>query len=243
MNTLQQSSLRFLLRNNKCFANKTRLYPPQITTTRNAHTVKVILTSDLPEGKGYAGDVLTVKAGYARNHLIPLKKALYATPTNFERTGIPNPDLITESAEERKIRESRESDADLKAADFLRYYLRNKTLKIWRTVDMNAVASGGSILGAPIHPGMVDHVAVRQKLSKQLMIDLEEHEKVQIYPEPIAHHLLEEENSVEEYLNKMEPLKEDQECDVQLRALGEYLVKIHLKGDQSVALRLSILKR
>lgn len=142
------------------------------------------------------------------------------------------------------MRESRESDADLKAADFLRYYLRNKTLKIWRTVDMNAAASMGSIMGAPIHPGMVDHVAVRQKLSKQLMIDLEEYEKVQIYPEPVAHHLLEEEALVEEYFNKMEPLTEEgQECNVQLKALGEYLVKIHLKGDQSVALRLAVLKR
>mmetsp|Transcript_300 Transcript_300/g.499 ORF Transcript_300/g.499 Transcript_300/m.499 type:complete len:243 (+) Transcript_300:104-832(+) len=242
MNALHQSSLRYLLRNNQSISNKLRQFPA-LQITRNGHTVKVILTSDLPDGKGYAGDVLTVKAGYARNHLIPLKKALYATPTNFERARIPNPDLVSESAEERKMRESKESDADLKAADFLRYYLRNKTLKIWRTVDMNAVSSTGSIMGAPIHPGMVDHGAVRQKLSKQLMVDLEEHEKVQIYPEPVAHHLLEEESLLQEYFEKMEPLKEGQDCNVQLKALGEYLVKIHLQGDQSVALRLAVLKR
>lgn len=34
--------------------------------------MRVILTQDAPNGKAYKGEVLTVKAGYARNHLIPV---------------------------------------------------------------------------------------------------------------------------------------------------------------------------
>jgi hypothetical protein len=60
----------------------------------------------------------------------------------------------------------------------------------------------------------------------------------------VSHHLLEEEHgAMDQYLDQMEPLKEGEECKVQLKALGEYLVKIHLRGDQSVGLRLAVLKR
>jgi len=211
---------------------------------RSAHTVRVILTSDLQDGKGYAGEVHHVKAGYARNFLIPDKKALYATPFNFKRVGLNDPDLVAETAEQRKLRESQESDEDLKAADKLKYYLRNKTLKIWRNVDLNALEGGKGLVGAPIHPGKVDHINVRSKLSKQLKIDLEEHEKVQIHPEPIPHSTLEEsKEAMENYLDKMKKLEEGENCDVQLKTLGEYLVKIHLSGDYTVGLRLNVLKR
>jgi ribosomal protein L9 len=213
-----------------------------IQQQRNAHTVRVILTSDLSDGKGYAGEVHNVKAGFARNYLIPLKKALYATPPNFERAGIPDPDLISETAEERKARESMESDEDLKAADFLRHYLRSKTLKIWRMVDANTSSGGG--MGAPIHPGIVDHKAVREKLAKQLRIDLEDIETLQIYPDPIPHSSFEEDGSImDKSLNKMEPLQDGETCKVVLKALGEYLVKINLKGDHAVGLRLAVRRR
>ncbi|GFH48673.1 hypothetical protein CTEN210_05149 [Chaetoceros tenuissimus] len=239
MNCLRQATFRSLrataINRN---VNGSQLWNQQY---RNGHSVRIILTSDLPDGKGYAGDVISVKAGFARNYLVPQKKALYATPTNFERVGIPDPDLIVETAEERKLRESMESDEDLKAADFLRHYLRNKTLKIWRMVDPNS-AIGGS-MGAPIHPGMVDYKNVREKLSKQLKIDLEDHERVQIHPTPILHSELEEEESMEKMLESMEEMKEGEECKTQLKALGEYLVKLHLKGGQEVGLRLKVVKR
>jgi ribosomal protein L9 len=210
-------------------------------------TIRIILTEDLPDGNGYAGDVQSVSAGYARNYLIPKRKALYATPENFARTNIMDPELVQESEAEKKARLSQESDEDLKAADFLRYYLRNKTLKIWRTVDASVASSSGivgtSVAGTPIHPGIVDAKMVRDKLSKQLKIDLEDHEIVQIHPEIVNHSLLEEEDAVQEELKKMEPLGEDRKCNVQLKTLGEYLVKIHLRGNQEVGLRLVVLKR
>ena len=134
-----------------------------------------------------------------------------------------------------------EKDEDLKAADFLRYYLRNKTLQIWRMVDVNSKVSG---MGATIYPGLVDQKAVREKLAKQLMIDLEDFEKVQIHPERLSHSLFEEgSSSMDEYLENMEPLTDGEDCKVELKALGEYLVKLHLKGGQSVGLRLVVMKR
>jgi ribosomal protein L9 len=93
----------------------------------------------LKNGHDYAGDVLNVRAGFARNHLIPGKKALYATPQNFEKLGMADPDLVIETKEERSARLSREAadeegGKEAKAADFIRYYLRNKTVSSY---DLN----------------------------------------------------------------------------------------------------------
>jgi Ribosomal protein L9, N-terminal domain len=95
------------------------------------HTVRIIVTQDVSDGKLYQGDIATVKAGYARNFLIPQKKAVYATRQNFLKLNIADPDL--ETADERRLRMEREmqagDDKDLKAADLLRTYLRNKTVR------------------------------------------------------------------------------------------------------------------
>jgi len=101
---------------------------------RLGHTVRVILTQDVEGGEGYSGDVLRVKAGYARNKLIPQKKALYATPQNFARLDMKDPD--SETKEERRERLQREKELaeeggeQLKQADLLKYYLRNKVVRI-----------------------------------------------------------------------------------------------------------------
>jgi large subunit ribosomal protein L9 len=46
--------------------------------------MKVILTQDIPR-LGSLGDVVTVKDGHGRNHLIPTGKALPATPANLAK--------------------------------------------------------------------------------------------------------------------------------------------------------------
>ena len=77
---------------------------------------------------------MKVKAGYARNHLVPQKLALYATPQNFERLGMIDPDYETE--EQRLVRLERElnmtasEDKYLKEADLLKRYLKNKVVSI-----------------------------------------------------------------------------------------------------------------
>ena len=71
-------------------------------------------------------------AGYARNYLIPKKMAVYATPRNFERCGLVDPDIAAkeEEAEAKKSDGDEEENVDLKAADILRKYLRNKSVKL-----------------------------------------------------------------------------------------------------------------
>jgi len=97
------------------------------------HIVRIILTQDLPNGKTYCGEVITVKPGFARNHLIPGKMALYASPENFERLGMGDPDLETEAKQVEKLAREETSDAqdELKAADSLKQYLRNKEVSKW----------------------------------------------------------------------------------------------------------------
>jgi hypothetical protein len=99
---------------------------------RWGHSVRLIAVQDLPHGQGYKGDVVSVKAGYARNYLIPKKMALYATPQNFDRLGMVDPDV--ETAEQRLARLQKESSMQageenyLKEADLLKKYLKNKSV-------------------------------------------------------------------------------------------------------------------
>jgi ribosomal protein L9 len=96
------------------------------------HSVRLIALEDLPHGKGYQGDVIHVKAGYARNFLVPKQRAVYATPQNFEKLGIVDPHL--ESEEQRLERMQRESSMSkteeqyLKHADLLKKFLRTKVV-------------------------------------------------------------------------------------------------------------------
>lgn len=148
---------------------------------RHKHQVRVILTRDLPEGQirgVYAGEVHNVAAGYARNYLIPKKMAVYATPQNFERCGLIDPGIAAKEEAAAQKFAGDEDNEDLKAADMLRRYLRNKTVRIMRNVDPN--------LPTMCHPGFVSAKNVRDKLSNQLKIDLEEHETIQIIKEPIV---------------------------------------------------------
>lgn len=94
--------------------------------------VRVIAIEDLPSGKAYKGDVLEVKAGYARNYLIPNKIVYYATHENFARLNMPyvDPKVTKEKKEQARLSiAGDDEDADLKAADILKYYLRNKVVR------------------------------------------------------------------------------------------------------------------
>lgn len=107
--------------------------------------------------------------------------AVYATPRNFERCGLVDPEIAAkeeEAAQKFAAEEDEEENVDLAAADVLRKYLRNKTVKLIRNVDPNVPTM--------CHPGHVSAANIREKLSKQLKIDLEEHESIQIRNEPVV---------------------------------------------------------
>eukprot|EP00934_Nitzschia_sp_Nitz4_P001466 Nitzschia sp. Nitz4//scaffold44_size153857//84102//84909//NITZ4_002728-RA/size153857-augustus-gene-0.9-mRNA-1//1//CDS//3329552178//1466//frame0 len=205
-------------------------------TKRWGHTVRLIALKDLPHGKGYVGDVVTVKAGYARNHLVPQKMAVYATPQNFEKLGIADPDFETEEQRLARLQDaasmSKKDEQNLKNADILKKYLRNKVLKLWRVVDPNTVDA--------LHPGSVTAYNIRQKLSKQLKIDLEDHETVHIYPlNPLSHADLDD-DKVQSMVDEFEP---EAKCEMKIKKLGEYLAKISLDGGFSVPLRFVVQQR
>ncbi|KAG7370989.1 LSU ribosomal protein L9P [Nitzschia inconspicua] len=218
----------------------------QLTFVRFGHSVRLIALQDLPFGKAYKGDVLTVKSGYARNYLIPKKMALYATPQNFERLKMVDPDVETE--EQRIARLQRESSMSageekyLKEADLLKKYLRNKMLKLWRNVDPNSIDV--------LHPGMVTAEHLREKLSKQLKIDLDDSENIHIFSsevdgtsntlQPMVFAELTD-KQIQSMVEEYKP--HDGPCSIEIKRLGEYLAKISLKGGYSVPLRFVVLQR
>ena len=104
-------------------------------------------------------------------------------------------------------------------------------LKIYRNIDPAT---------EKLHPGTVDAKAIRNKLSKQLKIDLEPHEKVHLSAEPVLHADLTEQTA-EELMEQMGDAS--QPCSTQVRQLGEYMARIALKGGFMVPLKVEVVKR
>jgi hypothetical protein len=130
---------------------------------------------------------------------------------------------------------------------------------------------------------MVDARAVRKKLSKQLRIDLEPHEKVHLFAEPLGTLLTtsattttteavvdgDSSNNVDDQGNNNnnnkkkkkdstveKPLTEEEELNalirrlipqddenVQIRQVGDYLARISLRGGHIIPLKVAVLKR
>jgi large subunit ribosomal protein L9 len=67
--------------------------------------MKVILIADEP-GLGKAGEIVQVKDGFARNYLIPKKKALPATPDNLNRLEQMRKQLEASKAKARQAAET-----------------------------------------------------------------------------------------------------------------------------------------
>jgi hypothetical protein len=87
---------------------------------------------------------------------------------------------------------------------------------------------------------MVDASAVRDKLSRQLKIDLEDDkEQIHIRDEPINVEGMAE----EEVTAVLDEIDTSSPCKVQLRQLGLYVAKISVKGGYSVPLKFAITKR
>lgn len=108
-----------------------------VISVRYGHTVRIIAIQDMGP-KFYTNDVVTVKAGFARNYLIPKKIAVYATRENFKKYNIRDPEL--ETAEEKRLRLLREAedveDQNMKEADRLRKYIQNKTVSRQQLIDI-----------------------------------------------------------------------------------------------------------
>lgn len=201
-----------------------------LLSRRSFGTVRVILRKDV-ENVGYTNDVVKVRAGYARNFLVPHKTAVYASRSNFRSLNLKDPDL--ETYEERQQRLALEisdsANQNLKAANLLQTYLASKTLVLRR----QASPEDGSV-----SPGHVSAQHVRQKLSKKLKIDLNKKEKVHLRKTALKDP---SQLSEQEVAAMMEELGDAQtDCTVQIRDLGEYMARITLEGDYQVPLFLRI---
>jgi len=180
---------------------------------------------------------LEVKAGYARNYLIPQKFALYATRQNFKRLDMKDPDLETPEEKRERLRKeaSDESDQELRAADLLRKYFSNKTLFIYRDTEDDSDL-------VPLNRKPVNHKVIRKKLSKQLRIDLDDHEMVHITPDTIMFDEVKEDEIEAMMKNNLTQNKEEV-CSTEIRKLGDYLARIWLAGDHYIPLRVSVVRR
>lgn len=92
-----------------------------------------------------------------------------------------------------------------------------------------------------VHPGVVTAQNVKDKLSKQLKIDLDDTEQVHLRESPVlpSH----EEVTEEQVETMMDELSADGDCQVQIRQLGEFIAKLSLEGGYTVPLRFVVLKR
>jgi hypothetical protein len=102
---------------------------------------------------------------------------------------------------------------------------------MWRNVDADT---------GTVHPGMVDEKSIRQKLSKQLKIDLDDDEQLHIRETPLETH----DDLTDEVLDDiMSKIDTSASCRVQLKQLGTFVAKITLRGGYSVPLKFTVLKR
>ncbi|MGI5918636.1 MAG: 50S ribosomal protein L9 [Christensenellales bacterium] len=92
--------------------------------------MKVILTKDI-KGTGYAGDIITVSDGYARNYLIPKGLAKEATPHN-----------LNVAKQQQKALENRKMLERLSAEEAA------KRLKGMRVVVKAKCGEGGRLFGS-----------------------------------------------------------------------------------------------
>lgn len=84
---------------------------------------------------------------------------------------------------------------------------------------------------------------VRKKLSKQLKIDLEPHEKVHLRLKPIDETVGEEGKltSLDSYMDEFGD--SEVECTAKIKQLGRYVARISLSGGYSIPLSIEIKKR
>lgn len=92
-----------------------------------------------------------------------------------------------------------------------------------------------------LHPGEVNAKNLRQKLSKQLKIDLEDDESIHICSEtPIVHNEMNDskvQTMVDEFVTT------GAECHLIIKRLGEYIAKVSIRGGYSVPLKFVVLQR
>ncbi len=103
---------------------------------------------------GGVGDVVDVKPGYARNFLLPKKKALRATKANLERFEREREALEKLNAE--RAEKAREEGAHLDGASFVLIRQASESGQLYGSVSTRDIAEAASSDDYPVTRGMVD---------------------------------------------------------------------------------------
>lgn len=102
--------------------------------------MKVILLEDV-KGTGKAGEIVNASEGYAKNFLLPRKKALEATPANLA------------ALETKKKAEDKKRADELNAAKEIEGMLKDKEIKIYVKTG-----GGGRLFGSVTNKEVADAV-------------------------------------------------------------------------------------
>lgn len=89
--------------------------------------------------------------------------------------------------------------------------------------------------GVTLFPGMVDTKAIRQKLLKQLRIQLEPHEKIFVSDRIIDDSVL----TGPEIQSIVDAIPMDEPCTFQVKKKGMFLAKILLRGGYTCTLKVN----
>ncbi len=103
---------------------------------------------------GAVGDVVDVRPGYARNFLLPQKKALRATKANLERFEREREALEKLNAE--RAEKARQEGAHLDGAQFVLIRQASESGQLYGSVSTRDIAEAASSDTYPVTRGMVD---------------------------------------------------------------------------------------
>jgi len=123
--------------------------------------MKVILTKDI-KGTGYAGDVITVSDGYARNYLIPKGLAVEATKARLK-------EMQEQQEKQRKTQEKEKTEA-----------VKIQQVLHGQSVTIKARTGGGDKLF-----GAVTAKEIAETIEKQFKVTIDR-KKIEL-TEPIKH--------------------------------------------------------
>jgi hypothetical protein len=87
-----------------------------------------------------------------------------------------------------------------------------------------------------LSPGKVTAKMLRSKISKQLKIDLEDHETIHLLPESVTF----EDSTPAMLLAKVEAMDVSEPCNLEIRQVGDFVARITLAGGYPVPLKWTV---
>jgi len=139
--------------------------------------MQVILMQRI-ENLGQMGDVVRVKPGFARNYLLPQKKAMRATKDNLARFETQRAQLEAENLEQRKEAERVGKDLDGMTVTLIRQ--AGESGQLYGSVTSRDIAEAVTAKGVTISRGQVDLGAVIKVLGLHKV-------RIRLHPEVAVH--------------------------------------------------------